>query len=263
MPTAKIPMKIFSRSILFAIAALSASITCAQTALPLNATIQTSDSSYQVTSTFSNVATFNFNIRLDMPLANGEYIDPPIVNITYQVMGDLVAGTPSGFPAFDLQRTMTGTEFYAQGSSLIFEISPTAVLSDGVQVAELVGNDVVFTFDGREIDNGRFHPALLELRADGTGRLQNSNNIPTLNPLNQVAFGEEYITDLMFDPGNTTLFLPSTQVEPGGESGGSLSVLMLLLLLFILAAREFHRERARLVLQKIRQYTGITVNRRR
>ena len=64
------------------------------------------------------------------------------------------------------------------------------VLADGVQVEELVGNGVVLTFDGREVDNGRFHPALLELSADGTGRIQNSNNVPSVALNNELQFGE-------------------------------------------------------------------------
>ena len=182
--------------------------------------LSTSSSDYQITNTFSDVDFFAIDIEIDAPLAAGVYIDPGIVNVTYQVTGDLEPGTPSDFPAFDLQRNMTGTEFYAQGSSLSFEISPSAVLSDGVQVAELVGNTVLLTFNAREVDNGRFHPALLELNADGTGRIQNSNNVPTLNPLVEVDFGTEYITDLVYDPGNTDLISEKPAPVVGGGGGG-------------------------------------------
>ena len=118
---------------------------------------------------------FNFNIEINVPLAPGNYINPDIVSVTYQVQGALVPGTPSNFPAFNLQRTITGADFYAQGSSLSFEIAQSAVLTDGVQIAELVGNGIVFTFNGREIDQSRYHPALFELNADGTGRIQNES----------------------------------------------------------------------------------------
>lgn len=182
--------------------------------------LATTSSDYQVTNVFSDVDFFNIRIDIDAPLAPGVYVDPDITSVVYQVTGVLAPGTPSGFPAFDLQRTMTGAEFYAQGSSLRFEIAPAAVLDDGVQAAELVGNGVVLRFDGREVDNGRFHPALLELDANGTGRIQNSDNVPTLNPLVEVDFGEEYITDLVFDPGNTTLITAVAVPDPPGGGGG-------------------------------------------
>lgn len=185
--------------------------------------LSTSDSDYQITNTFSNVSTFNIQIEIDAPLASGIYLNPDIIEVTYQVTGSLEPGTPSGFTAFDLQRTISGEDFYLQGSSLSFEIADTAVLSDGVQVAELVGTGLVFTFNGREIDNGRFHPALLELNSDGSGRIQNSNNIPSSDPFQQVNFGDEYITELMFDPGNTTLITEPDNTPPassGGDGGG-------------------------------------------
>jgi hypothetical protein len=183
-------------------------------------TLSVSSSDFQVTNTFSDVDFFTIDIEIDQPLAAGVYDDPDIVRVTYQVTGDLVAGTPSGFPSFDLQRSITGTEFYAQGSSLSFEVDAAATLEDGIQVAELVGNGLVLEFDGREIDNGRFHPALLQLNADGTGTIQNSNNTPTLDPLLEVDFGEEYITNLVFDPGNLTVLNRPPPVTPGGDSGG-------------------------------------------
>ncbi|MEL7447860.1 MAG: hypothetical protein AAFN78_01545 [Pseudomonadota bacterium] len=236
---------------------------CLSTATAVHAqtmTLSTSDADFQITNVFSDVDVFNFNIEINAPLAAGVYTDPEIISVTYQVQGVLTAGTPSGFPAFDLQRTMDGDEFYAQGSSLSFEIDAAAVLDDGVQVAELVGNAVVLTFNGREIDNGRFHPALFELNADGTGRLQNSNNIPTQSPLLEVAFGEEYITDLQFDPGNTTLITgndpdppapapaPAPTPSPGGGGGGAqnLAELFLLALLLVVSGgrRSFRANRA-------------------
>ncbi|MEM9384850.1 MAG: hypothetical protein AAGA68_07295 [Pseudomonadota bacterium] len=179
----------------------------------------TSNNDYTLTNTFSDVGLFNIEIVIDAPLEAGTaYVDPPITSVTYQVQGELEAGTPSGFTAFDLQREITGEDFYAQGSSLSFEIDPAAVIDDGVQVSELVGDEVVFTFNGREMDTGRFHPALFELRADGTGRIQNSNNAPAGEAID---FGAEYITDLMFDAGNTTLLSTvSAPIPPDEEDGG-------------------------------------------
>ena len=221
------------RSFLLALLCVVSGSALAQTMI-----LTTSNADYQVTNTFSQVSTFNIRVEIDAPLAPGAYLNPDIVDVTYQVTGTLAPGTPSGFQAFDLQRTMTGDEFYAQGSSLIFEISPAAVLSDGVQVTELTGNDIVLIFNGREIDNGRFHPALLELRASGTGRIQNSNNIPSLALMNDVEFGEEYITDLMFDPGNTTVI---TGVVPSG--GGAIGVLEAATIFALLAAITAMRRR--------------------
>ncbi|MFK7887839.1 MAG: hypothetical protein AB8G16_13345, partial [Gammaproteobacteria bacterium] len=188
------------------------------------------DANFEVTTVFSEVDTFQFDLSLDGLLETRLYEDPAFIQLDYSVSGTLVAGTPSGFPAFMLSRTIAGPDFYTQGSSLRFEIAPNAVLDDGIQVAELVGtgDDVVFRFDGREIDNGRFHPALVELRADGTGRIQNSNNVPSLNPLNEVAFGAEYITDLVFDPGNTTIITGGLPPAPPTDDGGGGAMLWLI-----------------------------------
>ena len=168
-------------------------------------TISFSSDDFTVSPTFSSVTNFSFLIDINAPLTPGSYINPAINNIEYEVQGMLVPGTPSGFPAFFLQRNITGSEFYNQGSSLRFEISNTADLSDGLQVSELTGTDPVFVFDGREIDNGRFHPALLQLNSNGTGSIRNSNNIISLDPLNQIDFGDEYISDLAFIPDELTL----------------------------------------------------------
>jgi hypothetical protein len=181
-------------------------------------TLSTASSEYQLTNVFSNVDFFTIDIEIDAPLASGVYINPVIIDVTYQVQGTLEPDTPSGFPTFNLQRHMTGSEFYAQGSALSFEIDQAAVLDDGVQVSELVGLGVVLTFDAREVDTDRYHPPLLELRAIGTGRLQNSDNIPKLIPLETVGFGEEYITDLGFDPGNTTVIEETPRRTFGGDS---------------------------------------------
>jgi hypothetical protein len=199
----------------------------------------TTNTDYQLTNVFGDVDTFSITVVIDAPLTPGVYVNPDIVSVSYAVSGALTPGTPSGFPSFALQRDMDGTEFYAQSSSLNFKISPTAVLSDGIQVAELVGNDVVLTYNARETGNGRFHPALFELRANGTGQIQNSDNVITENPLQQVSFGDEYINDLMFDPGNTTVI---TGVAPQSSGGGSISTLFLGLLLFFGLARSHVRK---------------------
>jgi hypothetical protein len=207
-----------------------------------NMTLSIDQSDFIVTNIFSDVDVFSIDIQFAVPLTRGTFVNPEITDITYRVNGTLVAGTPSGFPAFALERIMTGDEFYAQGSSISFQIAANAVLTDGVQIAELVGNEIVFTFDGKEVDNGRFHPTLIELHSDGTGMMQNSDNIIVLDPLDQVAFGSEYINILNFDPGNTTLL--SGDVPPR-KSGGSIGFLTVFGLLFLLLmkARVWHRLR--------------------
>ena len=173
-----------------------------------------SSTDFQITNVFSDVDTFDIAIEIDTPLAPGMYVNPDIVGVSYSVSGTLTPGTPSGFTNFALQRDITGDEFYAQGSSISFEIAAGAVLTDGVQVDELVGNGIVFTMNAREVGNGRFHPALLEIDMDGTGQIQNSDNVIVEVPLQQVNFGDEYITDLMFDPGNTTLIVETPVLPP-------------------------------------------------
>lgn len=213
---------------------LTVGIALAPAANAQTMTFSTSNVDYQIANAFSDVDVFDIAVVIDAPLATGNYVNPDIISVSYSVSGTLTPGTPSTFPAFALQRDMTGAEFYAQGSSLSFEISPGAVLSDGVQVAELVGNGVVLTYNAREVGNGRFHPALLELSANGTGRIQNSDNVITENPFQQINFGDEYINDLMFDPGNTTVITGFVPQRSGG--GGAISALLVgFLLLFYLA----------------------------
>ena len=214
-----------------------------------NMILSITSENYGPTAVFSDVTTFWFDIEIDADLAAGVYSDPDIVSVTYQVRGDL-DDTPSGFRAFDLQRgvdsVLTGTEFYAQGSSLRFEIADSAFLEDGIQVDELVpdGEGVALTLDAREVDTGRYHPPILVLRQDGTGNIQNSNNMgdtktnPMTGELVDVDYGEEYITDLAFDPGNLTL-LTEKPGSFGGYGGGSAMSLytICLLVLFVLAVR--------------------------
>jgi len=211
------------------------SFVLAQTANAQTMTFSTTNADYQLTNLFSDVDVFDIAVVINAPLAAGNYINPDIVSVNYSVNGALVPGTPSGFPAFALQRSMTGDEFYAQGSSLSFQISPNAVLTDGVQVAELVGNGVVLTFNAKEIGNGRFHPALLELNANGTGLIQNSDNIISESPFQQIDFGDEYINELMFDPGNTTVITGVTISIPRGGGGAVFWINVAFLVLLVLA----------------------------
>ncbi len=173
-------------------------------------------SDFALNPTFSDVQTFRFSIDLAVPVTPGAaYSDPALSGVDYQVSGDL-DDTPSGFAAFALVRSIEGAEFYAQGSSMTFEIDAGADLSDGLQVSELTGTGVVFVFDAREVDTGRYHPPLFQLNADGTGSIRNSNNQGGINPASMeevnVDYGEEYITELTFDPAALTLVAPKPEV---------------------------------------------------
>ncbi|NKB22033.1 MAG: hypothetical protein GKS01_16215 [Alphaproteobacteria bacterium] len=161
---------------------------------------------FGLTPVFSNVTTFAFGIDIAGPLTAGTvYSDPTLNGVDYNVFGTLDV-TPSGFPAFNLVRSIGGAEFYTQGSSLSFEVAVGADLTDGLQVSDLVGD---FIFDGREVGTGRYHPALFQLHSDGTGSIRNSNNTGGVNPgsgeVVNVTFGEEYITDLTFNASTLTL----------------------------------------------------------
>lgn len=171
-------------------------------------TFQASD--FGLNPTFNDVQTFAFTIDLAVAVTAGSsYTNPALTSVNYNVFGTL-ENTPSGFPAFNLVREILGAEFYDQGSSMTFEVDITADLSDGIQVSELVGTGIVFEFNGREVDTGRYHPARVQLNADGTGTIQNSNNHGGVNPgsgmVVDVDFGEEYITELTFTPSTLTLF---------------------------------------------------------
>lgn len=175
-------------------------------------TIQLSNTGFDVSPSFSQVTTFSFSIQVAGPLAPGLYTNPVLDGVEYTVRGSLAPGTPSGFPAFFLQRTISGSDFYAQGSSLGFEISGSADLGDGLQLSELVGADPVFLLNAREVDTGRYHPPLFQLNGDGTGSIRNSNNMGGVNPATgevvNVDFGDEYISQLGFDPQGLTLVVP-------------------------------------------------------
>lgn len=189
---------------------------------------------FNTNTTFNNVAEFNFQIDVDGDLSSGVYMDPMLNGVIYQVRGVLDVSTPSGFSAFDLMRDIDGADFYGQGSSLWFEIAANADLSDGLQADELVPNaqGQIFIFNGREIENGRFHPALLELNSDGTGRIQNSNNIPNTT-VGEIDFGAEYVTDLQFQVADLTLAAGS-----GSSGGGTSGFWLMVMLLFLFGGRK-------------------------
>lgn len=184
-------------------------------------TFQASD--FGLTPTFSNVLTFGFEIDLVGPVTPGAILSDPALNsVNYNVFGSLAQGTPSGFPAFNLVRNIAGPEFYSQDSSFSMQIAADADLSNGLQVSELVGAGTVLTFNGREFNTGRYHPPLVQLNADGTGSIRNSNNLGGVNPgsgmIVDVNFGEEYITELTFDPTTLTLIGPVAIPEPSAMS---------------------------------------------
>lgn len=189
---------------------------------------------FGMTPVFNRLRDFDFTIDIAGAIVPGRtYMNPVLNSVNYNVFGILDTDpTPSGFPAFDLRRTITGSEFYAQGSSLSFSVSAAADLSDGLQANELVGTDPVFIFNGREVGTGRYHPALLQLNADGTGSIRNSNNMGGVNPgsnmVVEVDFGDEYIVNLSFTPSALTL---ATVTIPEPASAGFCAVVGLVVAL--------------------------------
>ncbi len=190
-------------------------------------TLMLSSNDFGKTNVFSTVNTFAFEIDIADPFQAGLFADPTITNIQYSVSGSLDP-TPSGFPAFGFQLDhifpssppITGAQFYGlnasavAGQTLRFEISASADLSNGLQIDELMdlGGGVVFRLNAREEGTGRYHPAIIELMSDGTGRIQNSNNQGGVNPATMqvvnLDFGDEYITDLTFNPATFTIGVP-------------------------------------------------------
>ena len=143
-----------------------------------------------------------------------------------------------------------GAEFYnlSPDAALRFTVSPTANLSDGLQLAELVGTNDVFYFNAREFNQapGRYHPPILRLNSDGTGSLANADNqsdVPNPPPpqgsgmLVDVEVGEEYsvilATDLPIDISEP--ILPAARQVP-------LIAAPLFLLLATLGFRAFRRK---------------------
>ena len=143
-----------------------------------------------VTPFFSSVTTFELAIDLGDPLAASQvYDNDDVIEVEYVVSGGLSQSppTPSGFPAFALNRTASGegtidaANWVMQQSSLDFGIAASANLQDGLQLSELVADidDVILRIDGREferLDRARYHPPRLLLFSDGTGTLENSMN---------------------------------------------------------------------------------------
>lgn len=195
-------------------------------------TLSFSAADFGLNPTFNNVQNFTFSIEVAGPLIPGVYANPELVGVSYQVKGTL-SGTPSGFLAFNLVRNIGGAEFYTQGSSLNFEISAGADLTDGLQAFELVGGSSFFVFNGREVGTGRYHPALFELNSDGTGLLRNSNNFGGTNPMTgktvDVQIGDEYVTELTFDPGTLDLAAPPLcPLTPADCSESAANVILIL-----------------------------------
>lgn len=200
---------------IFAFAAVAISTFCLPANSKADFTISFDNTDFAMTPVFNRLRDFSFTINVAENFeAGGTYSNPTLNGVEYNIFGILDQDTPSGFPAFDLRRTIGGTEFYTQGSSLNFSIASAADLSDGLQASELEAdaNGKVFEFNGREVGTGRYHPALLELFSDGTGRIQNSNNTGGINPGNglevDVDFGEEYIVDLAFNPSEFLIAVP-------------------------------------------------------
>lgn len=181
-----------------------------------------------LTTEFSRVTTFSFEIDLRGPLAPDRiYGNGLIEEVRYLVRGSLETSppTPSGFSAFALNRRVGGEgpislkDWIGQGSFLRFRTSPDAVLADGLQLSDLVPlkeGGALLVLDAREferLDRARYHPPQLQLFSDGTGLLRNSNNSSgstgTVNPATglevDVDFGEEYVTRIAFDPAAVTL----------------------------------------------------------
>lgn len=183
------------------------------------ALIQFSNSDFGLDPIFSNVQIFSFTIDIADELTAGTtYTNPSLNGVNYNVRGTLDQ-TPSGFPAFSLRRDIDGDDFYTQGGSLSFEITADANLADGLQANELVadGDGRIFNFNAREFMQtpARYHPSLVELFSDGSGRIQNSNNMGPVGAPNpdsgldvDVDFGEEYITDLSFSSASLSLAAP-------------------------------------------------------
>ena len=185
---------------------------------------------------FSNVRDFSFSIDFQGPLRGGEgYLNEDLREVEYLVRGSL-DGTPSGFPAFALDRRASGregaispAEWTSQNSALGFWIDPQANLLDGVQLSELVADSkdgtllLIDAGERKRLDVARYHPPQLRLFADGTGILWSSSNTSgqtgTTNPQTgetvDLDFGDEYITRLSFDPSAITIIAaPDGSVVP-------------------------------------------------
>lgn len=230
----KSPFQLIRASLLAGAMAWLGPIGLGLAACPASAfVLQLSDESFGpvgLVPTFGDVRELELEIELIDPLTPGLEVDNDLVlEVQYLVAGSLSLNppTPSGFPAFRLDRRPTGegaipaSSWIEQGSTVAFTVDPSADLADGLQLDELVpGPDgLLFALDAREferLDFARFHPPQILLFEDGTGLLRNSNNssgsTDTTNPATggpvDVDFGEEYVTGLVFDPSQITLVVP-------------------------------------------------------
>ncbi len=201
---------------------------------------------FVTTPVFNQVVDFDFRIEIEGALESRVYEtivsddDTQLVEeILYNISGVLTIPTPSEFLAFDLMHPpITGEAFDDQvGSALRFEVSQDADLSDGLQLNELIPDTdgVIFILNAREVGTGRFHPPVIQLRSDGTGIIQNSNNQPdiaeaSINP------GAEYITNLSFNLEDVTLVRPR-------NSSGSQGFWVLFFLSLLLLRRCFFNKK--------------------
>lgn len=188
---------------------------------------------------FGDVRSFSFSIAFQGALTGGEgYRNEDLLGVEYLVRGSL-EGTPSGFPAFALDRRassregpITPEQWAVQNSQLGFWIAKDADLLDGVQLSELIADSkdgtllLIDAGERKRLDVARYHPPQLRLFADGTGLLWSSSNTSgptgTVNPQTgqtvDLDFGDEYITRLVFDPSAITIVGPpggSVVPEPG------------------------------------------------
>ena len=177
---------------------------------------------------FSFVRSFSFEIDLFGSLAPGaRFGNSNVEEVRYVVAGSLniTPPTPSGFPAFALNRFASGEgpisalDWNGQGSYLRFQITDAADLSNGLQLSELVPDQkfgTLLVIDGRErgrLDRARYHAPQLMLFPDGTGLLRSSDNSSektgTTNPGTglevNLQVGDEYITRILFDPSAITI----------------------------------------------------------
>lgn len=224
--------------------AILAICVCWLTPKPAHATFTLTfdDADFGIASVFNDVADFRVEIVVDDDLAPGQtYTNPALVQVDYSVQGVLNSPTPSGFPGFQLVRSIGGAAFYGLSpeAALSFTVRADADLSDGLQINELAGNTPAFEFNAREFNQqpGRYHPPRLRLNADGTGQLINANNQSTFpNPdppigsglLVDVDFGDEYDVALSFDPGLTIAGPVAVIPEPAGLTAlGGLGLMIL------------------------------------
>jgi len=203
------------RSVLTSLGLLAGGLSAAPAFASFTISLESSD--FGITSEFNEVASFSFEIVVaDSLVAGNTYDNPVLESVSYSILGLLPWPTPSGFPGFLLTRNIDGADFYdlSPDASLNFTIDADADLSDGLQFSELSGDDPVFFFNARELDQdpGRYHPPILSLGSSGTGRLENADNQSIFNNppppagsglLVDVAIGEEFIVDLTFDPSLT------------------------------------------------------------